>query len=529
MATLTRPGVYVDLSSFPTYASATAGTAAACFVGACPRGPLTPTFVTSWKNFTQYYGGFETAFPPSALHLAVYSYFSAGGTTAIIIRAYRTDTSGPTVASHNFADQATTTAQPSLEVKAQNPGAWGDNIYIDIQPGTILPPVGSSDMTPLSFTLVVKYQGTAPSNIVEQWQNISMVPGSTIAGQNNYAPDIINSPYTGSNYITVTDLSVLNSTPTPPPHNNPAATTASQGLLGGGDGSALTLTDIQTAVQLLDQYPDQPFVLQLPGISDATTLGPVIGYAQNRGDVFLVVDCPPGVSDPATMVSLAQGLGATSQAAIYYPQVQISDPYSPVAGRTRLIPPGGFVTGQYIATDASRGVAKAPAGLGTSLLGVSGLESILSNVDQGILTQGNVNCIISVPGSGVVIWGARTLSPYLVTRYVPVERTIIYLRTELVSLSRFAVFEPNDWVLWNQIGSVIAQFLTQFWQSGGLQGMSAADAFYITCDGTNNTPATIQQGIVNVEVGVALQYPAEFVVISIGQWAGGQSVSVSTS
>jgi hypothetical protein len=430
-------------------------------------------------------------------------------------------------ATHTFSDLATGTAQPSLEVSAANPGSWGDNLYIDILPGTILPPVGSSDLTPLSFTLVVKYQGSSPVNQVERWENLSMVPGSTNAGLNNYAPDIINSPFTGSNFISVIDVAKAQTTPTPPPHNNPKSTTTSQQLAGGTDGSALTLTDITTAVELLDNYPDQPIVLNLPGISDSTTLGPVIGYAQNRTDVFLVIDCPPGVSDAASMVASAQGLGATAQAAIYYPQVQIADPYSPVAGRTRLIPPGGFVVGQYIATDARRGVAKAPAGLGASLLGVSGLEFTLSNVDQGILTQGNVNCLIAIPGSGIVIWGARTLSPYLVTRYVPVERTIIYLQTQLVALSRFAVFEPNDWVLWNQITSVITQFLNQFWQSGGLQGLNAQQAFYCTCDASNNVPQSIQQGIVKVEVGVALQYPAEFVVISIGQWAGGQSVAVT--
>ena len=533
MATLTRPGVYVDLSSFPTFASTTPGTAGACFVGACPRGPLTPTFVSSWKDFTRSYGGFETAYPPSSLHLAVFSYFSGGGTTAVIIRAFRLDSSGPTVATTSFMDQATSevptpgTAQPSLQVSADNPGQWGNNLYIDILPGTILPASGA-DPTPLSFTLVVKYQGSAPVNVVERWENVSMVPGSTNVGENNYAVDIINDPLTGSNFVTVKDLAALNATPTPAPHNNPASTTSSQQLSNGGDGSPLTLTDITTAVELLDQYPDQPFVLNLPGVSDATTLGPVIGYAQDRNDVFVVIDCPPNMSDAGTMAATAQALGATAQGAIYYPQLQISDPYSPVAGRTRLVPPGGFVVGQYIATDSSRGVAKAPAGLSTSLLGVTGLEFTLTNVDQGILTQANVNCIIAVPGSGVVIWGARTLSPYLVTRYVSVERTIIYLQTQLSALSKFAVFEPNDWVLWNQITQVLSQFLTAFWQSGGLQGTSAVNAYYVTCDDTNNTPQTIQQGIVNIEVGVALQYPAEFVVISIGQWAGGSNVSVTT-
>ena len=38
MATLTRPGVYVDLSSFPTYANTSPGTAASVLCRALPQG-----------------------------------------------------------------------------------------------------------------------------------------------------------------------------------------------------------------------------------------------------------------------------------------------------------------------------------------------------------------------------------------------------------------------------------------------------------------------------------------------------------
>lgn len=516
MPTLTRPGVYVDTSSFPTYASKSVGTAAAAFVGACPRGPLTPTFVTSWRDFTDNFGGFETAYPPSALHLAVFSYFSAGGTTAWIVRPL---SSGAVAGTLSISDQAST-PKPTLQVNAANPGIWGNQIYVDILPGTVIDATSNI----LTFTLVVKYQGNQSVNTVERWENISMSPSSTNMGVNNYALDVVNSSFTGSNYIKLTDLHSV----TAAPANNPKTTVSSQQLTGGTDGTVPALTDITNAVHLLDQYPDQPFVLNLPGVTDSATLGPVVGIAEGRGDMFVVIDCPPGLT-PAAMAAQADGFGFSSaQAAVYYPQVQISDPYSPVAGRTRLIPPGGFVVGIYIATDQTRGVQKSPAGLGASLLGVSGLETTLSNVDQGTLTQSSVNCLVSIPGSGVVVWGARTLSSYLVTRYVPVERTIIYLKTQLVALTRFAVFEPNDWVLWNQISSVLSQFLTAFWQSGGLRGRNGAEAYYVTCDDSNNTPMTIQQGIVNVEVGIALQYPAEFIVIKLGQWAGGQSVSIST-
>jgi uncharacterized protein len=600
MPTLTRPGVYVDTSSFPTYVSATPGTAAACFVGPCPRGPFNssantsvPTYVNSWREFTALFGGFETAYPPSLLHLAVYSFFSAGGSGCMVIRAVRLDAQGPTLSEASFNDQATTSV-PTLKINAANPGSWGNNLWIDILPGTVMTSLG--EVT--TFTVVVKYQGSGPTSVVETWPNLSMTPGSTNVGQNNYAPDIINNPYSGSKYINVIDLNAASAAPrtvtdgvttatstdftsatadftaadqgasitgpgipvgtviaevtsvtdvslsnpatvtatgvrvviTPPAWlNQPESTQATVNLTGGDDGQPLTFQDQLTALQLLDQYPNQPFVINLPGYTTGSDISNVIGYAEQRGNGFVVVDCPNPSPSPATMVTYANGMSASPQAAVYYPQVQISDPYSAVPGVTRMVPPGGFIVGQYIATDMKRGVQKAPAGLGASLLGAYGLELTLTNADQGNLTQANVNCLISVPGSGVVIWGARTLSPYLVTRYVPVERTLIYLSTQFVAMTMFAVFEPNDWVLWNSITQILSQFLTAFWQSGGLQGTSAAAAFYVTCDDTVNTPGSIQQGVVNVEVGVALQFPAEFVVISVGQWAGGQSVTVTTS
>ena len=616
MPTLTRPGVYVDESAFPSYVSATPGVALACFVGQCPRGPLTPTQVGSWKEFTQWYGGFDpSAVPsPSPLHLAVFSYFSAGGGSAVIIRV--TTTASPpvqattmladsgiiapnlgtltaatgtvaitalatTAITHALAsgDQVTlssgtntllctvaaagaisgavsipilsvtptfnfpigTTVIPSdvgevptLQIMAANPGGWGNNVYIDILPGGLTNPSSTPPALPLSFTLNVKYNGTDPASSVETWQDMSMQAGSLNQGVNNYAPDIVNSPFNGSKWIRLVDQHSGN----PSPQNNPEPVNGVQ-LSGGLDGStpasppapppAPQSTDWQTAVQLLDAYPDQPFVLNMCGQNDPTITGPVVNYAQTRGDIFVVLDPPPSFT-PSAMTAWAQALTFRSaQAAIYYPQVLIADPYSATVGRTRTIPPGGFIAGQYIATDAARSVAKAPAGLGTSLLGVYGLETVLTNAQQGTLNLANVNCLISVPGSGVVIWGARTLSAYLVTRYIPVSRSLIYLSTQFVAMTKFAVFEPNDWVLWNQITSVLSQFLNQFWQSGGLSGQSASQAFYVTCDQTNNIPDTIQQGIVNIEVGVALQYPAEFVVIKIGQWAGGQSVTTTTS
>jgi phage tail sheath protein FI len=67
--------------------------------------------------------------------------------------------------------------------------------------------------------------------------------------------------------------------------------------------------------------------------------------------------------------------------------------------------------------------------------------------------------------------------------------------------------------------------LSGLYSSGALKGNNASEAFYVTCNETNNTSITIDSGEVNVEVGVALQTPAEFIVINVSQFSGGSTVT----
>jgi len=63
------------------------------------------------------------------------------------------------------------------------------------------------------------------------------------------------------------------------------------------------------------------------------------------------------------------------------------------------------------------------------------------------------------------------------------------------------------------------------WEAGGLAGVSQAQAYYIRCDDTINLPSVVQSGEVRMEIGVALEYPAEFVVIRITQFDQGAITS----
>ena len=161
----------------------------------------------------------------------------------------------------------------------------------------------------------------------------------------------------------------------------------------------------------------------------------------------------------------------------------------------------------------------------------SGAVSVatLSNADLDLLNSASapVNAIKFVSGSGIVVMGARTLKTGYADRYVSVRRSLIYLEKALTDLTQFAIFEPNDAKLWRRLNAVVNSFLTNFWSQGGLSGDTPNQAFFVKVDSENNTSATIDNGEVHIEVGVALQRPAEFVVIKIGQYDGGTTVTVA--
>jgi phage tail sheath protein FI len=205
----------------------------------------------------------------------------------------------------------------------------------------------------------------------------------------------------------------------------------------------------------------------------------------------------------------------------------MKDPTVTTPNITLTVAPGGAIVGKYISTDSARGVFKAPAGLDTRIAGAVSVAQ-LTNTELDTLnsTVPPVNAIRFIPGSGIVVMGARTLRGSYSDRYVSIRRTLIYLRKALTDLTEFAVFEPNDQRLWRQLTGVTSGFLTEFWNQGGLRGDTPEQAYFVKCDDETNTLASIDNGEVRLEIGVALQRPAEFVIIKIGQFDGGTTVTV---
>jgi phage tail sheath protein FI len=308
----------------------------------------------------------------------------------------------------------------------------------------------------------------------------------------------------------------------------------------GADGSAPTRASYQTALTTFDSITN-PMLLINADASYAFASGgetgaraakvlldtDVTAYADARGDVFALIDPPAGSTTAEALTYAIDGCGAVDggNAAMYFPWVVVPDALKSAPGATRVVGPAAIAAGKYLETDASRGVFKTPAGFGTKIGSAVALERSLRNAELYSLTAASkpVNAIRNVPGAGIVIMGGRTLNNSTGERYINVRRSMIFLKKELTDRSNFAVFENNSEALWAQLRNSLGNFLREYWSQGGLRGATPAEAFYVRCDASNNSATDILSGRVNIEIGVAVEYPAEFIVISIGQITGSAS------
>ncbi|MFN3076922.1 MAG: phage tail sheath C-terminal domain-containing protein [Alphaproteobacteria bacterium] len=214
------------------------------------------------------------------------------------------------------------------------------------------------------------------------------------------------------------------------------------------------------------------------------------------------------------------GQGVISAAA-YFPELQVPDPFG---SQPRQIGASGTMAGLYAATDGSRGVWKAPAGIQASLAGVLQLAYTMTDQENGLLNPVGMNALRTFPIYGNIAWGARTLAAANPAdddwKYVPVRRLALNIEQSLVRGLQWVVFEPNDATLWAQIRLAVNGFLHGYFQQGAFVGTTPDQAYQCVCDASTTTAEDMDNGIVNILVMFAPVKPAEFVVISIQQMAG---------
>ena len=116
-----------------------------------------------------------------------------------------------------------------------------------------------------------------------------------------------------------------------------------------------------------------------------------------------------------------------------------------------------------------------------------------------------------------LVWGARTLDTSGEWKYVWVRRLALYLEGTLYRGTPWVVSEPNDEPLWARIRLSVEVFLHGFFRRGAFQRRDAARGLLREVRQRDHTQSDIDRGIVNIVVGFAPTWPADFVIISIQQ------------
>jgi phage tail sheath protein FI len=275
--------------------------------------------------------------------------------------------------------------------------------------------------------------------------------------------------------------------------------------------------DIVAGLKLIEVLTDVE-ILAAPGQTDATVWKALQDQATLLRDRFAILDPPStGKVDSSTLApGGANRPNDSMYSAFYYPRLLVGPQLSGDPAQLTAVTPVGHVAGVYARVDGSRGVHKAPAN--EVVLGAVGLEDLLTDNSQSNLNNNGVNVIRNFT-AGATIWGARTLLASTADptfRYVNVRRFATYVEQSLKVGLRPYVFEPNILPLRARITRSVRAFLTEAWNDGALFGASADEAFYVRFPDAFNTDDDRAKGILTIEIGLRVAYPAEFIIVNIG-------------
>ncbi len=378
------------------------------------------------------------------------------------------------------------------------------------------------------FKLMVREGG----NTVETFENLSTVS----ANRTDFASNRINIGMAPSRYINVTSINsevpMQNAT-----FSNLARSTGVtnlDGLVALNPFDYIGSPASETGISAFDAVDDVNILLvPYPNFTDATitdtdgalktVYDEVTTYCENRNYLFCIIDCKPEENQVDTL-TFKNSLNPSNYASYYYPWLQIKDSQN---DKKRVsVPPSGFIAGLYAYTDKHRGVHKAPAGITEGKVkSAAGIEAIISKGEQDVLNRFGVNVIRSFLGSGLNVWGARTISTSSEWTYINVRRLFNFIEKSIDMGTQWIVFEANDPKLWKDIARTIKSFLRVQWRAGALFGETEDQAFRVKCDAETNTPESIELGQVITEVAIAPVKPAEFVIFRITQTAAGSAIS----
>ena len=558
--TLISPGVLAreNDNSFITQQPVTVG---AALIGPTVKGPVEiPTLCTTYSSYLNKFGsiflsgGQEYSYFTS---IAAYNYFQQGGQSLLVTRVVSGSFSeaivtGGAISGSNTSGSFTlkTISEGTI---MNNSGSLGTNgILSSGSSDNVRWQITGVDTGSGQFSLLIR-QGndtTTEPVVLETWANLSLDPT-----QDNYIARVIGDSYktlvtdgdgvsyiqevgnypNSSNYVYVSAVQQ----PTPNYFNNNGTAqntftgsipTAASGTFTGATGdlfygggaayysqSGVTAANVQgisgsnydKTISLMANQDDYRFnVISVPGLTmdiNASQVTTLVDTIQSRGDAIAVIDTVPYNATVNTTVTEANLINS-SYAATYWPWVQTIDPGT---GQLVYVPASTLIPAVYAFNDNVSEPWFAPAGINRGGLDtVVRAERKLTQSQRNTLYTGNINPIATFPGTGVVVYGQKTLQKKAsALDRVNVRRLLIALKSYISQVANNLVFEQNTIATRNQFLSQVNPYLESVQQRQGLY------AFRVIMDDSNNTPDVIDRNQMIGQIYLQPTKTAEFIYL----------------
>ena len=267
--------------------------------------------------------------------------------------------------------------------------------------------------------------------------------------------------------------------------------------------------DYTESIALLNNKDQYQFnVISTPGLNSnehSAQVNLMVALAQSRTDCISVIDLVPYSANVLTVTGQSAAFD-TSYSAAYWPWLQTIDA---ATSQNVWVPPSTFIPGVYAFTDASSDPWFAPAGLIRGSLGtVVRAERQLTSGNRDTLYEANVNPIATFPGSGIVVFGQKTLQKKAsALDRVNVRRLLISLKSFISQVSNNLVFEQNTIATRNNFLAQVNPYLESVQQRQGLY------SFKVVMDDSNNTPDVVDRNQLIGQIYLQPTKTAEFIIL----------------
>lgn len=562
------PGVFQN-ENVPVALEAAAAPIGAAIVGPTVKGPMNvPTTVTTYSDYKQKFGstlvsgGIEYSYFTS---ISAQNYFKQGGSNLLVTRVasgsnHFTAATSSLIPSGSDGGDLTTNNVFTLQTisvgENQNSGDVSDettgNALTSGSADNLRFEITNVDSGSGIFTLNIR-QGNdrqADKVILESFRGVSLDPKrddyiAKVIGNQTFSIGVDGN----DSYIEVTGeypnkskyviVSAVNA-PTPDyldgagnfkPEFTSSLPKAQSGSFGDAAGSliangeatkfykdisntnsqGLISDDYTASLNLLKNKDQYAFnIISVPGLiyefaSHKLDLDDLITTTTTRGDSILPLDLVTYGKLVSDAVTQAGNLN-TNYAAAYWPWLLVNDEDT---GANVWCPASTVIPSVYVFNDNTSEAWFAPAGFTRGTMpSVIQPEKTLPRGLRDTLYNAKVNPIATFPGTGVVVYGQKTLQS-LATALdrVNVRRLMIALKAFIGNVSQNLVFEPNTLQTRNSFLSVVNPYLESVQQNQGLY------AFRVVMDDSNNGPDVIDRNELRGTIYLQPVKTAEFIVL----------------